>query len=109
MGRTARRSDPAVGGAARGLPGDPGVTSGVKGGGHRCLRADFAAGRGDCGDPCGYRALQLGGTITGEHGVGFGKLPLMEAEHGAAWAVMGTLKRALDPLGLMNPGKVVPG
>jgi D-lactate dehydrogenase (cytochrome) len=54
------------------------------------------------------RALRLGGTITGEHGVGFGKRGLMEAEHGAAWAVMGALKRALDPLNLMNPGKLVP-
>jgi D-lactate dehydrogenase (cytochrome) len=54
------------------------------------------------------RALRLGGTITGEHGVGFGKLPLMAAEHGPAWAVMGALKRALDPQGRMNPGKVVP-
>jgi D-lactate dehydrogenase (cytochrome) len=54
------------------------------------------------------RALRLGGTITGEHGVGFGKLPYMQAEHGPAWAVMGALKRALDPLGLMNPGKIVP-
>jgi D-lactate dehydrogenase (cytochrome) len=55
------------------------------------------------------RALALGGTITGEHGVGFGKLPYMAAEHGAAWGIMGALKRALDPHGLMNPGKVVPG
>ncbi len=54
------------------------------------------------------RALRLGGTITGEHGVGFGKLGFMEAEHGVAWAVMGEIKRALDPLGLMNPGKMVP-
>jgi D-lactate dehydrogenase (cytochrome) len=54
------------------------------------------------------RALRLGGTITGEHGVGFGKLPYMHAEHGPAWSVMGALKRALDPLGLMNPGKVIP-
>ncbi len=54
------------------------------------------------------RALGLGGTITGEHGVGMGKLPLMEAEHGAAWAVMGQIKRALDPQNLMNPGKLVP-
>lgn len=54
------------------------------------------------------RALRLGGTITGEHGVGMGKLPLMAAEHGAAWAVMGHIKRALDPQNLMNPGKLVP-
>ena len=54
------------------------------------------------------RALRLGGTITGEHGVGFGKRPYMLAEHGLAFAVMGALKRALDPLGMMNPGKVVP-
>jgi D-lactate dehydrogenase (cytochrome) len=55
------------------------------------------------------RSLRLGGTITGEHGVGFGKLGLMAKEHGAGWQVMGSLKRALDPLNLMNPGKVVPG
>jgi D-lactate dehydrogenase (cytochrome) len=55
------------------------------------------------------RALRLGGTITGEHGVGFGKLAHMAAEHGPAWQVMASLKRALDPEGLMNPGKVVPG
>lgn len=55
------------------------------------------------------RSLRLGGTITGEHGIGFGKRGLMATEHGAAWAVMGSLKQALDPLGLMSPGKVVPG
>lgn len=54
------------------------------------------------------RALRLGGTITGEHGVGMGKLDYMAAEHGAAWAVMGAIKQALDPKGLMNPGKLVP-
>ena len=54
------------------------------------------------------RALRLGGTITGEHGVGFGKKPLMAAQHGAAWGVMGALKHALDPQNLMNPGKLVP-
>lgn len=53
------------------------------------------------------RALRLGGTITGEHGIGCGKLDYMAAEHGAAWDVMGQLKRALDPEGLMNPGKMV--
>jgi D-lactate dehydrogenase (cytochrome) len=55
------------------------------------------------------RALALGGTVSGEHGVGTGKQPYMEAEHGAAWAVMGEIKRALDPLNLLNPGKLVPG
>jgi len=54
------------------------------------------------------RALKMGGTITGEHGIGMGKLSLMEREHGPAWQVMGALKRALDPKGLMNPGKMVP-
>lgn len=53
------------------------------------------------------RALALGGTVTGEHGIGFGKLGYMEAEHGAAWDVMGDIKRALDPAGILNPGKMV--
>jgi D-lactate dehydrogenase (cytochrome) len=53
------------------------------------------------------RALALGGTISGEHGIGFGKLDLMDAEHGAAWDVMAQIKQALDPKNLMNPGKVV--
>ncbi|MFN3823198.1 MAG: FAD-binding oxidoreductase [Pseudorhodobacter sp.] len=53
------------------------------------------------------RALRLGGTITGEHGIGCGKLGHMEAEHGPAWDVMGQIKRALDPANLMNPGKLV--
>lgn len=53
------------------------------------------------------RALAAGGTITGEHGVGLGKLPYMAAEHGAGWDVMAQIKRALDPLNILNPGKVV--
>ncbi len=53
-------------------------------------------------------ALSLGGTSSGEHGIGLGKLEYMAQEHGGAWAVMGTLKRALDPDNIMNPGKLVP-
>jgi len=53
------------------------------------------------------RALAMGGTITGEHGIGIGKLGYMAAEHGAGWDVMRQIKRALDPEGLMNPGKLV--
>ncbi|AXC48619.1 FAD-binding protein [Paracoccus suum] len=54
------------------------------------------------------RALDVGGTITGEHGVGIGKRALMTAEHGDGWQVMGAIKTALDPLGILNPGKLVP-
>lgn len=55
------------------------------------------------------RALRLGGTVTGEHGVGLGKRKFMQAEHGEAWAVMGDIKRTLDPQRILNPGKMVPG
>jgi D-lactate dehydrogenase (cytochrome) len=53
------------------------------------------------------RALAMGGTCTGEHGVGIGKKKYLEAEHGPALEVMRTLKRALDPDNRMNPGKMV--
>ena len=56
------------------------------------------------------RALKFGGTCSGEHGVGTGKLKYLEEEHGAeALAVMRQVKAALDPKNLMNPGKLVPG
>lgn len=53
------------------------------------------------------RALRLGGTVTGEHGVGKGKIRYMAEEHGEAYAVMAEIKRALDPKNILNPGKVV--
>ncbi len=53
------------------------------------------------------QALALGGTCTGEHGVGMGKMGYLEAEHGEAMSTMRLLKRALDPQNIMNPGKIV--
>ena len=53
------------------------------------------------------RALEMGGTCSGEHGVGIGKMKFLEREHGAALEVMRTIKRALDPENRMNPGKMV--
>ena len=53
------------------------------------------------------RAQAMGGTCTGEHGVGYGKKKYLKAEHGEALEVMRTLKLALDPENRMNPGKIV--
>jgi len=54
------------------------------------------------------KAIALGGTSTGEHGVGIGKAAYMEAEHGPALEVMRAIKQTLDPHGILNPGKVFP-
>ncbi len=54
------------------------------------------------------RALKMGGTCTGEHGVGIGKIHYMRAEHGESVEMMRQIKQALDPMNLFNPGKLVP-
>ncbi|WP_132057784.1 FAD-binding oxidoreductase [Halorussus amylolyticus] len=55
------------------------------------------------------RAIELGGTATGEHGVGVGKRDYLVAEHGpAAVGTMRSIKTAFDPNGILNPGKIFP-
>jgi D-lactate dehydrogenase (cytochrome) len=54
------------------------------------------------------RAIAMGGTCTGEHGVGLGKRAFLEPQYGVGGvALMRTIKSALDPAGIMNPGKIL--
>jgi D-lactate dehydrogenase (cytochrome) len=54
------------------------------------------------------RAIRMEGTCTGEHGIGQGKAKYLKAEMGEGLAVMRAIKQALDPLNIMNPGKIFP-
>ena len=54
-------------------------------------------------------AISVGGTATGEHGVGIGKRQFMEAEHGPSLELMKRIKRLMDPNGILNPGKIFVG
>jgi D-lactate dehydrogenase (cytochrome) len=69
--------------------------------------ADELAAASRLNDRLVARALAMDGTCTGEHGVGFGKMKFLEAEHGPALETMRAVKRALDPDNRMNPGKIV--
>ena len=55
------------------------------------------------------KALAMGGTATGEHGVGIGKRKFMQAEHGNSLEWMKKIKNLFDPKGILNPGKIFPG
>ena len=65
-------------------------------------RAEHAA------DRIAHIAIGMGGTCTGEHGIGIHKLDALKAEHGEGVDVMRTIKQALDPHNIMNPGKTIP-
>jgi len=52
------------------------------------------------------KAIDVGGTCTGEHGIGIGKRKFMQLEHGESYQLMRGIKDLIDPKGLMNPGKI---
>jgi D-lactate dehydrogenase (cytochrome) len=54
------------------------------------------------------RAIAMEGTCTGEHGIGQGKAKYLKAELGEGVEVMRAIKAALDPLDILNPGKIIP-
>jgi D-lactate dehydrogenase (cytochrome) len=95
---------------ASGIPGP--IVGHVGDGNFHCLflfdgadPAQAAVARG-LNDRLVSRALAMGGTCTGEHGIGVGKMSSLIKEHGDLIPVMAAVKRALDPKNLMNPGKI---
>jgi D-lactate dehydrogenase (cytochrome) len=60
----------------------------------------------DINDQVVRRAVELGGTCTGEHGIGIGKRKFMQLEHGDSCQLMRQIKDLVDPKGLLNPGKI---
>jgi D-lactate dehydrogenase (cytochrome) len=70
-------------------------------------RSDEIAEAGRLNDRMVARALAMEGTSTGEHGVGYGKMDFLVSEHGDAVSVMCSIKKALDPHNILNPGKMV--
>lgn len=62
----------------------------------------------DAADEIIYKTLELSGSVTAEHGVGLEKIKYMELEHGESLNLMRTIKKILDPKGVMNPGKIFP-
>ncbi len=69
--------------------------------------ADLALAK-DFAHALNQHALKLGGTVTGEHGIGRGKMAYLREEHGAAVDVMAAIKTALDSKNILNPGKIIP-
>jgi glycolate oxidase len=53
------------------------------------------------------KVVTLGGAISGEHGIGLAKTPFVQMQfNNAEWQVMKSIKQALDPKGILNPGKI---